>query len=72
LGVGRGANNSSPQKRILLRNVHQKASDLADTLVQSKQRKRDMNLCVMMDWIVIANMVGSVKELHTLEHHRRC
>jgi hypothetical protein len=40
LGVGRGANISSPLKRILLRNKT-KPQTWTDTLVRSKQRKRD-------------------------------
>ena len=42
LGVGRGANNSSLVKRILLRNIHrQRLQTWTDTLVRPKQRKRD-------------------------------
>jgi len=41
-GIGRGANNSSPLKRILLRNSQTKPPTWTDTSVRTKQRKRDM------------------------------
>jgi hypothetical protein len=46
LGVGRDANNSSPLKCILLRNIHrQSLRTWTDTLVRHKQRKREMRFC---------------------------
>ena len=44
LGVGRGANNSSPQKRIPLRTVYKKKKPRTwtDTLVRPKKWKRNM------------------------------
>ena len=45
LGVGRGANNSSSLRRILLRNIHrQHFGPGLITLVRPKERKRDRRL----------------------------
>ena len=42
LGVGRGANNSSPLKFILLRNIHRQSLGPGLIFWYDKQRKRDM------------------------------
>jgi hypothetical protein len=65
LGVGRGANNSSPLKRIfVMKYSHTKPRTWTDTLVRTKQWKRDMRFvnwndlqevgCGGMDWIELA------------------
>jgi len=43
LGVERGANNCSLSKNILLQNIHTKPRTWTDTLVEPKQRERDMS-----------------------------